>query len=337
MKDFPDTQPTSLYEAAIGPKRKLYYVDRFEIFDENGPGLHPSWNWAAFFFTGFWALYRKLYSWFAIWIFVFAALGFLNIISRNSTIGTLLVGIGNLAIVVTFAVYANSLYHKKIKALIDAAQQTSSDGTRLKKRLTIGGGVHTWVAVSLWGLLALGFAVLVIPPVYTFFNKQPPRRQEIPESVSPAVIDKSSTNSDQPSEKSTPPNTEANSASVQSLPQPENKADSANSSPPIHLRCINNALGGLTGNASFWKENGRLNYQHMSIIYRDGQIDQYGGVARISETPAQFRVEYQRLDQSFKSVTILDRITGRLSTTDEISGKSPTTQHWECQAIKPKL
>ena len=80
MKYFRDTQPTSLYEAAIGPKKKTYYVDRFEVFDENGPGLHPSWNWAAFFFTGFWALYRKLYGWFAIWILVFAALGFLNII-----------------------------------------------------------------------------------------------------------------------------------------------------------------------------------------------------------------------------------------------------------------
>ena len=52
MQDFSETRPIGLYEDAVGERSVNYYVDKFEDFDHRGPGLHASWNWAAFFGGG---------------------------------------------------------------------------------------------------------------------------------------------------------------------------------------------------------------------------------------------------------------------------------------------
>jgi hypothetical protein len=58
----------NLYEAILGEKSRIYYLKKFERFDQQGLGLKASWNWPAFFFGGSWALYRKMYGWFfAFW------------------------------------------------------------------------------------------------------------------------------------------------------------------------------------------------------------------------------------------------------------------------------
>ncbi len=62
MQDFIDTKPTGLYEAAIGEKNQNYYLEKFEAFDEKGPGFVASMNWAAFLTGGVGALYRKMYG-----------------------------------------------------------------------------------------------------------------------------------------------------------------------------------------------------------------------------------------------------------------------------------
>ena len=43
-----------------------YYLDKFSKMDISGK--KNSWNWAAFFFTDAWMLYRKMYKWFLITI-----------------------------------------------------------------------------------------------------------------------------------------------------------------------------------------------------------------------------------------------------------------------------
>ena len=48
------------YEAILGEKNRIYYQTKFDKFDKNGGGIITSWNWAALFFTGTWALYRKM-------------------------------------------------------------------------------------------------------------------------------------------------------------------------------------------------------------------------------------------------------------------------------------
>ncbi len=118
MIDAPKTvSSTELLKAAIGEKNQAYYLDKFEQFDEDGDGLHASWNWAAFFFTGLWALYRKMYAWF------FVILAFAIIVNMAEKINTpswvvLLLYLPFLG----FAVYGNSLYYRKVKAQIANAQ-----------------------------------------------------------------------------------------------------------------------------------------------------------------------------------------------------------------------
>jgi hypothetical protein len=338
MKDFSDTQPTSLYEAAIGTRNQPYYLDKFETFDENGPGLHPSWNWAAFFFTGFWALYRKLYGWFLGWICIFSFLGVMNIVTSKSPSGALWVAVGNLAVVAGFAAYANSLYHAKTKARIAAAKKSCTDAARVNRRLSAGSGVHMWLPIGLGTLFSLGILVALVLPAYQESTNRPKKDSEVSQEAGPQVAYSKGTLDD-------PASKPANEAPIheatqvnQAPPAPEpniGKVEEANFQ--LHLVCTNDALGGLKGNTSFWREGGHLIYQHMSVVLRDGQIDKYGGTTRISETPAQFRVEYENPGASFKSLTTLDRITGRLSETSERPNKNPTTQIWDCVVAKPKM
>ncbi|OOS06430.1 Protein of unknown function [Moraxella cuniculi DSM 21768] len=51
---------TRLDRAFIGHRSQAYYLKRFAQFDAAGR-LHPRWNWAAFFMTFGWLLYRKRY------------------------------------------------------------------------------------------------------------------------------------------------------------------------------------------------------------------------------------------------------------------------------------
>ena len=67
MNEAINSSPAGLYESAIDEKRRSYYREKFLAFDRRGPGLKASWNWAAFFFGGIWALYRKMYGWFYVW------------------------------------------------------------------------------------------------------------------------------------------------------------------------------------------------------------------------------------------------------------------------------
>lgn len=52
----------ALFEAAIGPRGRDYYLPYFGRAERRG--YAPlSWNWPAFLFGFFWFLYRKLYLW----------------------------------------------------------------------------------------------------------------------------------------------------------------------------------------------------------------------------------------------------------------------------------
>ena len=53
-------------------KKTDYYVDRLGSI-EHGNGLWFNFNWAAFFVSGFWMLYRKLYLQVGILILVLIA------------------------------------------------------------------------------------------------------------------------------------------------------------------------------------------------------------------------------------------------------------------------
>lgn len=173
MDDFLDTQPMGLYEDSIGTKSQDYYLNKFENFDQIGEGWNPSWNWAAFFFTGFWALYRKMYGWFFAW-WLFGTIGSMFMKSENHLVKQGL-GIAYLASFFGFAIYANSIYHRKLKSKIAAAQQSTTNTARVNRRLIAGGGVHAWVPNAFMAIFAIGvMAAIGIPAYQDYTTRQAP-------------------------------------------------------------------------------------------------------------------------------------------------------------------
>ena len=169
----PGLQPSEQYDfyrAAIGEKNLDYYLNKFRAFDEKGPGLHASWNWAAFLFTGFWALYRKMYGWFFAWWAV-ATLGTIfsrvpeSQISQGLSVLVLFLWVG-------FSVFANSLYLRRIEARITAEQRSNSDVSQVGARLNADNGVHTWVAYFFGAVPALGIVMAIALPVFQDHSKR---------------------------------------------------------------------------------------------------------------------------------------------------------------------
>lgn len=168
----------ALCKAIIGDKNTSYYLSKFEQFDQQGPGLKASWNWAAFFFGGFWALYRKMYGWF----FIFWAIGtFLKVMEKASFLPWL--GVIYVVFWIAFSIYANSIYHNRVKKKVAAAQIPMSDQPKLSAHLGYRGGVNTWV---MWlGLVPIvGILAAVAIPAYK--DNQKPAAP--PQSQQPATI-----------------------------------------------------------------------------------------------------------------------------------------------------
>ena len=158
------------YEAAIGEKNSGYYTEKFHTFDKKGPGLHASWNWAAFFFTGFWALYRKMYAWFFAWWAVVAVGGvFFKMPNPQIEQG---VALAYIACFLGFAAYANALYHRKVKVKITDAQRSISDPSRLNEGLSAGSGVNKWVPVVCGAIPVVGIVAAVALPAYQDYSKR---------------------------------------------------------------------------------------------------------------------------------------------------------------------
>jgi hypothetical protein len=151
----------NLYEAILGEKNRIYYLTKFESFDQQGPGLKASWNWPALLAGGVWALYRKMYGWF----FAFWGVAFLSsILEKAGSPG--LSAISFLAPWIAFAIYANSLYHDSIKKKIAVAQLTIKEESKLLDYLRYKGGVHTWVIWVFGGLPVIGILAAILIPMF---------------------------------------------------------------------------------------------------------------------------------------------------------------------------
>ena len=155
------TSSTGLYEAAIGERNQAYYLDKFEQFDEKGDGFHISWNWAAFFFSGFWALSRKMYRWFfAMWVFA-VIINMVEKLNVPPAVGLLFLAPG-----LCFAIFGNSLYHRKVKAQIASAQKSDADELKVIRRLNSSGGVHTWVLYAVGVIPVIGIVAAIAIPAF---------------------------------------------------------------------------------------------------------------------------------------------------------------------------
>ena len=122
-----------------------YYMPKFE--DMNTQNKKTSWNWAAFLFTPYWLIYRKMYAYGAV------ALGILFLLSFfGNVFGSLLALCGY----VVMGIYGNYVY---MKFLRNKMEQVHSMNEPYKTQfIAKNRGVNTAAAV----LSAIGYAVLMV-------------------------------------------------------------------------------------------------------------------------------------------------------------------------------
>jgi len=150
----------TLYATIVGEKNRERYLEKFTKFDGQKSDLNASWNWAAFLFSGVWALYRKMYGWF----FIFWALATISNIVEKAGFPVFSAFV-LLVPVVAFGVYADALYYRRAKAKIAAAQHLNNP-TTLLDQLQKKGGVHSWVLWVCSMLLVLGIVASILIPMF---------------------------------------------------------------------------------------------------------------------------------------------------------------------------
>jgi tetratricopeptide (TPR) repeat protein len=159
-----EAETENLYKAFLGEKNQEYYLKRFKEFDRQGPGLKVSWNWAAFLLSSGWALYRRMY----VWFFVGLGLSLISVIFAG-TGHYIIDAIISWVFWILFTIFANSLYHSKVKKKIAAAQISTTDKTSVFESLGKNGGVHTaviWVGISL-SIIGI-LAAIIIPQISNY-------------------------------------------------------------------------------------------------------------------------------------------------------------------------
>lgn len=157
--DLPHTSGAGVadfYEAVIGGKNASYYLRKFAEFDLQGPGLKPSWNWPALFFTFAWTLYRRMYG----WSFIYFVVYLLWSISGRG----IFVDLAFFAFAIVFAVFANSLYHRHVTSKISSSKLVTGSYQAQLNHLHGVGGTHAWVIWVAVGIPLVGIlAAIVIP------------------------------------------------------------------------------------------------------------------------------------------------------------------------------
>ena len=158
-----------LYETYIGEKKRFYYINKFSEFEKQPSDLKSSWNWAAFFGFGVWALYRKMYGWFFVLFALHIVVSIIDTALAKD--GLYLISFSLLLVpMIAFGFFANSLYYRDVKKKIANAQLLISDEFKLLEFLRNKGGVHTWliwVLIGIWGIFLLLWSVISIISLFS--------------------------------------------------------------------------------------------------------------------------------------------------------------------------
>ncbi len=127
------------YGEFIGPNLQRY-LEQFEKFRIGGGGYAFTWHWPAFLVPFYWALYRKLWGWAALFLVVdILAAIFIPFFSGTIT------HVGS-------AVVANYLYFRHVKRKVEAIRATSTDDVTAVERMNREGGTSI---LAVWAGIAL--------------------------------------------------------------------------------------------------------------------------------------------------------------------------------------
>lgn len=134
------------YETFIGAPKSAYYVEKFALMQK---GSKASWNWAAFFLSSIWLLYRKMYA-----IGIGAYLGSILLGRIHWTLPWILS--------ICIGVFGNYLYCEHTHNKITEINKMGYDQQFRKIKLAEVGGVNIVIPIVLGVVYALIFIILII-------------------------------------------------------------------------------------------------------------------------------------------------------------------------------
>jgi hypothetical protein len=154
-----------MYRVAVGKKKADHYSRLFLKFDQ-ASGSPISWNWAAFFFTFYWLLYRRMFVSAIVYIVgvpvacAMLALAISSFLSNGSFLIIYLVAITAVQYAVVPA-FANAWYHRHVRALINkASARTEHEGEQLQ---LLAGALQTSASTPCW---VAGLSLILVTSVF---------------------------------------------------------------------------------------------------------------------------------------------------------------------------
>lgn len=167
-----DTDADEAYRSVIGYNNQAYYLRRFQRFDA-GLGS-ASWHWPAFFVTGFWLLYRKMWlhwlGYIALSWLVIILLGAIGAAGESGkTLAGVLFLLYLLALFTLVPMYANALYHAHCRRKIANVAVHNAPPERQLGELAAAGGTSVLAIVIVLLLSAVpgvGVLAAVALPAY---------------------------------------------------------------------------------------------------------------------------------------------------------------------------
>ena len=159
-----------LLAAYVGPKNAEYYANVFERFKRGGSVL--SWNWAAFFITSFWLLYRKMWlNAFLYWIILPIVLTFVAALVAAQSPTTTADGVYYfLYLPIAFILapmFANWLYYRHAQNKVDKVSFVTATEQRPAELVRIGGTANVVLVIApLLVVFVLGILAAIAIPAY---------------------------------------------------------------------------------------------------------------------------------------------------------------------------
>ena len=140
--------------AYVGEEKADYYLKHWRL-------QSTKMNWAAFFITGFWMIYRKMYAYAAIFFAIIMTESFLSEIIAVSVFGlettpSAYDSAMNIAVAVTMGMMGNTMYRRHVE------KQIAKEGTDLDRLKMLGGTnpLAAWVSLGIFILLIAGLVTL---------------------------------------------------------------------------------------------------------------------------------------------------------------------------------
>ncbi|MCD7034054.1 DUF2628 domain-containing protein [Metabacillus sp. GX 13764] len=163
-------EPRSLTEEEeltlfTGPNAEVYHRKWESARNKAG------WNWASFFLSGYWLLYRKMYALFFIFAGISVVLNIFTLPFRFmgdavNLLTTIVVSILGIALMVIFGIYGNYFYYRHAKKKIaDIKSLYHSRPELIQGEIAKAGGT-SWIGVSI--LAAVQFILILLVAAGTF-------------------------------------------------------------------------------------------------------------------------------------------------------------------------